>query len=65
MKTTLILCGNVIKLWITMWKLGISQKVLYTRVIFENSKFDKNYQKTQKRTQMVNEFMLISQKGKS
>lgn len=45
-KTTLNLSGKVKILWITMWKLGISQKVLYTSVIFENSKFVKNYLKT-------------------
>lgn len=33
-------------LWITLWKLGISRKKLYTRVIFENSKIEGNYQKT-------------------
>lgn len=56
-KTTLILCAKIKKLWITMWKLGISQKVLYICVIFKKSKKQLNYQKTQKRTKVVNDFM--------
>lgn len=45
-KTTPEWSGKVKSLWITLWKLGISQKKLYTCVIFENSKIEKNYQKT-------------------
>ena len=38
--------GKVEILWITMWKLGISQKLLYMCVIFKKSKIETNYQKT-------------------
>ena len=37
-KTTQNVGGQIEKLWITMWKLGISRKVLYTHVIFEKFK---------------------------
>lgn len=63
-KTTPNRGGKVKSLWITLWKLGISQKVLYMRVIFENSKFVENYLKIKKSTELVNNFMLISQRHK-
>lgn len=56
-KTTLKMGGKVKILWITLWKLGISQKKLYTRVIFLKSKIGLNYQKIRKNTGLVNKIM--------